>query len=174
MQALITTSHWLARLGQLVAGIALLALMSVTMADVLTRLLFRLSAGSINWSVSGSVELVSYLMMFALLAAMAANIEKSQVVVEAFSHRLPEAFKQRLGGIYLIGFCVLGVLMTLGLWQEAASAARRGQVTQDLRIPMGPIYQFGAVLCALLAARSLIHVLLGSLFATEGGGANEQ
>lgn len=174
MQVLMTASRWLARLGQWVSGIALLALMSVTVADVLTRLIFRLTGGSLNLSFNGSVELVSYLMMFALLAAMAANVEKSQVVVEAFSHRLSEAFKQRLGGLFLIGFCVLGAVMAWGLWQEAAIAASRGQVTQDLRIPMGPIYQFGAVLCALLAARSLVHVALDGIFANGGGSDNEQ
>lgn len=173
MQVFVTASHWLARLGQWVSGIALLALMSVTVADVLTRLIFRFTAGSLNLSFNGSVELVSYLMMFSLLAAMAANIEKSQVVVEAFSHRLPETFKRRLAGLFLFGFCVLGVVMAWGLWQEATIAAGRGQVTQDLRIPMGPIYQFGALLCALLAARGLVHAVLAGVFASGEDAANE-
>lgn len=174
MQALLLVSRQLARLCQLLAGLALIALMGVTIADVLMRLLFRLSGGALNWSVVGSVELVSYLMMFSLLAAMAANVEKSQVVVEAFSHRLSEPLKQRLSGIFLFGFVALGAVVALGLWQEGASAARYGQVTQDLRLPMGPIYQFGALLCVLLTLRSLLHALLGTLYATEGGTGDEQ
>ncbi|MCE8022057.1 TRAP transporter small permease [Halomonas sp. MCCC 1A11036] len=172
MQALSFVSRQLARLCLLVAGLALLGLMGVTIVDVLLRLVFRLSGGALNWSVIGSVELVRYLLMFSLLAAMAASVERSQVVVEAFSHGLSPALKERLGGIFLIGFVVLGAVMAVGLWQEASIASQRGQVTQDLRIPMAPIYQFGAVLCALLALRSLVHAALGTLFATEGGGVH--
>ena len=60
MQPLLFASRQLARLCLLVAGLALLAMMGVTIADVLLRLIFRLSGGALNWSVVGSVELVSY------------------------------------------------------------------------------------------------------------------
>ncbi|MDR5894297.1 MULTISPECIES: TRAP transporter small permease [Halomonas] len=174
MQALSFVSRQLARLCLLVAGLALLAMMGVTIADVLLRLTFRLSGGALNWSVVGSVELVRYLLMFSLLAAMAASVERSQVVVEAFSHGLSPVLKERLGGLFLLGFVVLGAVMAVGLWQEAGVAAMRGQVTQDLRLPMAPIYQFGALLCALLALRSLLHALLGTFFATDGGGVHHE
>ncbi len=84
-------SHWLALVCRVVAGIALVALLAVTIADVGTRYLYRLTEGVIALRVTGSVELVSYLMLCSLLAAMAANVEKSQVVVEAFSHGLSPA-----------------------------------------------------------------------------------
>lgn len=174
MHALSFVSRQLAHLCLLVAGLALLALMGVTIADVLLRLVFRLSSGALNWSVVGSVELVRYLLMFSLLAAMAASVERSQVVVEAFSHGLSPVWKERLGGLFLVGFVVLGAILAWGLWQEAETAALRGRVTQDLRLPMGPIYQFAALLCVLLALRSLIHSILGLLFATEGGGIHHE
>ena len=173
MHALLSISRLLERLCQWVAGLSLAALMTVTVVDVVLRLLFRLSSGVFNFSVVGSVELVSYLLLFSLLAAMAANVERSQVIVEAFSHRLPESFKRRLGGFFLLGFVVLGTIMTIGLWQEAQIAALRGQVTQDLRVPMGPIYQFAAALCALLAIRSLLQAILSGLLGLEGN-KNEQ
>lgn len=174
MQPLSFVSRQLARLCLLVAGLALLAMMGVTIVDVLLRLTFRLSGGALNWSVVGSVELVRYLLMFSLLAAMAASVERSQVVVEAFSHGLSPVFKERLAGVFLSGFAVLGAVMAVGLWQEAGVVAMRGQVTQDLRLPMAPIYQFGAMLCALLALRSLLHALLGTFFATDGGGVHHE
>ena len=104
-------SHWLALICRLVAGVALTGLLAVTIADVSTRYLSRVTEGAIALSVSGSVELVSYLMLFALLAAMAANVEKSQVVVEAFSHRLPQSIKNRLQGVFLLGFMALGLVL---------------------------------------------------------------
>ncbi|QOR40337.1 TRAP transporter small permease subunit [Billgrantia diversa] len=160
-------SHWLALVCRVVAGVALLALLTVTIADVGTRYLYRLTEGAIALRVSGSVELVSYLMLCALLAAMAANVERSQVVVEAFSHGLAPAIKHRLHGFYLLGFAVLGLVLFLGLLESAAAAASHGEVTQDLRLPMGPIYQAAAVLSLLLGVRSLIHALLGAVFGAE-------
>ena len=157
-------SHWLALICRLVAGIALIGLLAVTIADVSTRYLARMTEGAISLRVSGSVELVSYLMLFALLAAMSANVEKSQVVVEAFSHRLPQAIKNRLQGLYFLGFMALGLILFVGLLDSAEAAARHGTTTQDLRLPMAPIYQMADVLSLLLGLRSFIHALLGIIY----------
>lgn len=164
-QVLYRASHWLALICRLVAGIALIGLLAVTIADVGTRYLSRLTEGAIALRVSGSVELVSYLMLFALLAAMAANVEKSQVVVEAFSHGLPQAIKNRLQGLFFLGFMALGLILFVGLLDSAAAASRHGEITQDLRLPMGPIYQLAAVLSLLLGIRSFIHAVLGVVYA---------
>lgn len=158
-------SLWLAWLGRLIAGVALVALLVVTIGDVATRYLHRLTEGAISIRVVGSVELVSYLMLFALLAAMAANVERSQVVVEAFTHALPESLTSRLHGLYLLGFAVLGGVLCVGLLAAATSAAGHGEVTQDLRLPLSPIYTMAAVLSALLGLRSLLHALLGACWA---------
>lgn len=158
-------SHWLALICRLVAGVALIGLLAVTIADVSTRYLSRVTEGAIALRVSGSVELVSYLMLFALLAAMAANVEKSQVVVEAFSHGLPQAIKNRLQGLFFLGFTALGLILFVGLLDSATAASRHGEITQDLRLPMGPIYQLAAVLSLLLGIRSFIHALLGVVYA---------
>ncbi|SDK37484.1 TRAP transporter small permease [Billgrantia gudaonensis] len=168
MPSLERASHWLALVCRLVAGIALLALLTVTIADVGTRYLHRITDGAIALRVSGSVELVSYLMLFSLLAAMAANVEKSQVVVEAFSHGLSSNLKNRLHGVYLLGFAALGLILFIGLLDSAAAAARHGEVTQDLRLPMGPIYYLAAALSLLLGLRSLIHALLSAVFGADG------
>ncbi|MCP1313501.1 MULTISPECIES: TRAP transporter small permease [unclassified Halomonas] len=160
-------SHWLALVCRWVAALALVALLMVTITDVSTRYLSRLTEGAIALRVSGSVELVSYLMLCSLLAAMAANVEKSQVVVEAFSHRLPQGIKNRLQGIYLLGFAALGIILFIGLLDSAAAATRHGEITQDLRLPMGPIYYAAAGLSLLLGIRSALHALLGALFGLQ-------
>ncbi|MGP8290951.1 TRAP transporter small permease subunit [Vreelandella zhanjiangensis] len=163
--SLYRASHWLALICRFVAGVALIGLLIVTIADVSTRYLSKLTEGAISLRVYGSVELVSYLMLFALLAAMAANVEKSQVVVEAFSHRLPQAIKNRLQGVFLLGFVVLGLVLFVGLLDSAAAATRHGSTTQDLRLPMSPIYHLAAILSLLLGLRSFIHALLGVIYA---------
>lgn len=165
MHALLRLSRWLEVFSRLIAGIALIGLLGVTVVDVTLRYLYRLSDGALSLSVVGSVELVSYLMLFALLAAMAANVEKSQVVVEAFSHGLRDSLKARIAGVYLLGFVVLGLALAVGLWDAAASAASHGETTQDLRLPMAPIYYIASGLCVLLGVRSLLHAVLGVAFA---------
>ncbi|MBZ9557779.1 MULTISPECIES: TRAP transporter small permease subunit [Modicisalibacter] len=165
MQVLLRISRWLEIIGRVIAGVALLAMLGVTVVDVALRYLYRLSDGALSLSVVGSVELVSYLMLFAILAAMAANVEKAQVVVEAFSHGLSDTLKARIAGVYLLGFVVLGAILCWGLWDSGASAADYGETTQDLRLPMAPIYFFAAGLCALLSVRCLLHAVLGAVFA---------
>lgn len=167
-------SHWLALVAGVIAGVALVALLGVTIADVGTRYLSRVTGGAIALSVRGSVELVSYLMLMSLLAAMAANVEKSQVVVEAFTHGLSPTVKTRVHGVYLLGFAVLGWVLFSGLLDSASAATRHGEVTQDLRLPMGPIFAFAAGLSLLLGVRALIHALLGALFGVEAGDAEEK
>lgn len=157
-------SRHLANLCWVIAGIAIVALLGVTMADVITRYLFQVTEGAIVLRVTGSVELVSYLMLCSLLAAMAANVEKSQVVVEAVTHRLPDALKTRIHGVYLLGYAVLGLVLFIGLLDSAESAASYGEVTQDLRLPMSPIYYAAAVLSLLLGVRSLIQSILSAVF----------
>lgn len=163
-QRLIRLSQWLGTLCKIIAGIALLALLAVTIADVGLRYLGRLTGGALSLSFTGSVELVSYLLLFALLGAMAASVEKSQVVVEALTHRLNDNLKNRLHGFYLLGFAVLGIILCSGLVGSATGAMEHGEVTQDLRLPMGPIYLFAAVLSALLGLRSFLHALLNAVF----------
>ncbi|MCK2046225.1 TRAP transporter small permease [Chromohalobacter moromii] len=171
-QGLTRLSHWLGSLCRIIAGIALLALLSVTILDVGLRYLSDLTGGAISLSVSGSVELVSYLLLFSLLAAMAASVEKSQVVVEVLTHRINDALKARLHGFYLLGFMVLGIILCVGLVNSALGAISHGEVTQDLRISMGPIYLFAAFLSALLSLRSLMHVLLSGVFGQQEESAN--
>lgn len=162
--SLLRCSRWLEVLCKLVAGASLLAMLLVTIADVASRYLYRLTDGGLAWSVVGSVELVSYLMLFALLAAMAANVEKAQVIVEVFSHRLSDKIKAYLAGGYLLGFVALGGVVGIGLWGSAVGATIHGEVTQDLRLPMGPIYWVAAGLSMVLSLRSLLHAILGVVF----------
>ena len=167
MHALLRLSRWLEVFARFIAGLALIGLLGVTVVDVALRYLYRLSDGAFSLSVVGSVELVSYLMLFALLAAMAANVEKSQVVVEAFSHGLRDSLKARIAGVYLLGFVVLGLVLAVGLWDAAVSGASYGETPQDLRLPMAPIYTIASGLCVLLGVRCLLHAMLGALFAHQ-------
>lgn len=159
MKAFKSLSNYLAIFCLWVGAVFMIVMMMVTIVDVGSRFLFKLSGGSIAWHFKGGVELVSYAMLLALLAGLACYVERSQVVVDLFTHNLNAKIKARLAGLFLLAFCVLGIILSYGLLEEAISAQAYGDVTQDLRISMAPIYAVAALFSIILTIRSLIEGL---------------
>ena len=78
-------------------------------------------------------------------------------------------------GIFMLGFFIIGVVFSWGLYESAIDAVEYGKVTQDLRLSMMPIYAISAFLSILLAIRALIesiHIFkTGEFFDAEETGA---
>ena len=78
-------------------------------------------------------------------------------------------------GVFMLGFFVIGIVFSWGLYESAIDAIEYGKVTQDLRVSMMPIYMFSAFLSLLLAIRSLIESInifkTGEFFDAEETGA---
>ncbi len=157
MEALSRFSGWIAKVCQFIGGISIVLTVVVTMTDVVTRYLFKLTQGGFGFTVKGSVELVSYLMLFALLASFAAYVERSQIIVDIFTQKLPHKIKAFLMGVFMMVFAVVSVFFVMGFYELTHDAMEYGNVTQDLRISMTPIYIFGGFLSVLLTIRSFIE-----------------
>lgn len=139
-----------------VGGVLLSAMMLIITADVVTRTLFGISGGAIRVVVAGGVELVRFTLLFSILCTLPAVVERGQVVVESFTTHLPQHVKQLLFAIYLLGFCGFGVILAFGWYGSGMGALEYDEVTQDLALPMAPLY-FAAAACAtVLAVRSFI------------------
>ncbi|MGP4847185.1 TRAP transporter small permease subunit, partial [Marinobacter sp. 1Y8] len=110
-----------------------------------------------------------------LLAAFAAFVERSQIIVDVFTQKIPQSIKGYLMGIFMMGFFIIGIVFSWGLYESAIDALEYGKVTQDLRISMMPIYMVSAFLSILLAIRSLIESInifkTGEFFDAEETGA---
>lgn len=175
MDYLAKISTFISRLCQLLGGISLIIIVLTTMLDVIVRYIFKLTGGEFGFTVKGSVEIVSYFMLFALLAAFAAFVERSQIIVDVFTQKMPQSIKGYLMGIFMLGFFIIGIIFTWGLYESAIDAIELGKVTQDLRISMMPIYLISAFLSMLLAIRSLIESInifkTGEFFDAEETGA---
>lgn len=175
MDYLAKISTFISRLCQLLGGISLIIIVLTTMLDVIVRYIFKLTGGEFGFTVKGSVEIVSYFMLFALLAAFAAFVERSQIIVDVFTQKMPQSIKGYLMGIFMLGFFIIGIIFTWGLYESAIDAIEFGKVTQDLRISMMPIYLISAFLSMLLAIRSLIESInifkTGEFFDAEETGA---
>ena len=175
MDYLAKISTFISRLCQLLGGISLIIIVLTTILDVIVRYIFKLTGGEFGFTVKGSVEIVSYFMLFALLAAFAAFVERSQIIVDVFTQKMPQSIKGYLMGIFMLGFFIIGIIFTWGLYESAIDAIEFGKVTQDLRISMMPIYLISAFLSMLLAIRSLIESInifkTGEFFDAEETGA---
>lgn len=175
MAYLVKISSLISRLCQFIGGISLIIIVLATIVDVATRYVFKLTGGEFGFTVKGSVEIVSYFMLFALLAAFAAFVERSQIIVDVFTQKMPQAIKGYMMGVFMLGFFVIGTVFAWGLYESAFDALEFGKVTQDLRISMMPIYAFSAFLSLLLAIRSLIESInifkTGEFFDAEETGA---
>ena len=168
-------SALIAKICQLIGGLSLVIIVLITIADVITRYVFKLTGGELGFTIKGSVELVSYFMLFALLASFAAFVERSQIIVDVFTQNMSQPIKGYMMGFFMLGFFFLGVVFTWGLLENSIEAAKFGKVTQDLRISMTPIYAFSALLSLCLAIRSIIESITifrtGEFYDAEDTGA---
>ena len=72
MDFLVKISSRISRLCQFIGGISLIIIVLITISDVTARYIFKMTGGEFGFTVKGSVEIVSYFMLFSLLAAFAA------------------------------------------------------------------------------------------------------
>lgn len=159
MKPLLKLSTWLSHVALAVAGIALLAMMGITVLDIILRYAFKLSAGASGVTLTGGVELVEYLLLAMILAAMAAHVERSQVIVEVFTQKLSEKLQARIAALCLLIFALIGATVAFGIGEAASSAAEFGEITQDLAMPKAPIYAVASALFVIFTLRSAIHGL---------------
>lgn len=93
MAYLVKLSTLISRLCQFIGGISLVIIVLVTILDVGARYIFKLTGGDMGFTVKGSVEIVSYFMLFALLAAFAAYVSAHKSSSTSSPKRCPKPSK---------------------------------------------------------------------------------
>ena len=116
MAFLVKISILISRLCQFIGGISLIIIVLTTMFDVTARYIFKLTGGEFGFTVKGSVEIVSYFMLFALLAAFGAFVERSQIIVDVFTQKMPQAIKGYMMGVFMMGFFIIGIVFAWGIY----------------------------------------------------------
>lgn len=116
-----------------IAGVLLLALILLTIADVVSR-------NARDRSIVGTVDIATMLLVaVAFLGLASAEADGRHVAVELIESRLgvrTRAVFSVLRALLLVG---LGALLTWGLTEVLLSAASRGETTNDiLRLPTWP------------------------------------
>jgi TRAP-type C4-dicarboxylate transport system permease small subunit len=139
----------LARKLDMLAAVAIVAMMCLTCADVLLRLFRR--------PITGTYELVSFLGALAVSFALAhTTAEKSHVAVSLVVRVLPQKIQGIIEGLVSLAGIVLFALIS---WQSVLygmDCQQCGEVSLTLELPVYPIIYgiaFGAaVVCLVLLA----------------------
>lgn len=116
-----------------VAGLLLLGLIGLTIADVVSR-----NAG--GRSIVGTVDISTMLLVaVAFLGLAAAEADGRHVAVELVENRVGARIRLVFSVVRALLLVGLGVLMTWGLGEVLVSALERGETTNDiLRLPTWP------------------------------------
>jgi len=144
--------HW-------TSGALLIVMMMTILVDVIARAVFGATKGSVDFTFNGSVEIVSYSLLFCILFSFPYSIRRGQVIVDLFTGGMSERMKGILAGVYTLGFGLLGFGMTVRFYEAAGNFTLTGETTQDLLIPMYYIYGVATFAVAILAIRGVLVAL---------------
>ncbi len=141
--------HW-------ASGVFLIVMIVTVLLDIVTRTVFGATAGAVDLTFRGGIEIVSYGLLFMILFALPYSVSRGQVVVDLFTEGLNERAKAILGGIYIIGFGLLGLGMAIRFVEAADRVAQTGETTQDLLIPMSFFYGVAGFAATILVFRGVL------------------
>jgi TRAP-type C4-dicarboxylate transport system permease small subunit len=133
------------------AAVALFAIMALTLVDVSGRKL-------LSHSVPGSLELTELLMVVVIFAALPlVSLRGEHVLFDSLDALMPPWLLRTQQALVDL-FCAAALLgLAWLMWQKAGQMAEYGDVTAQLKLPLGPFVQLMSVLCGVTA---LVHAML--------------
>ena len=135
------------------AAAALLAIMALTLADVLGRKL-------LDRSVPGALELTEIMMVVVIFAALPlVSLHGEHVVFDSLDAVMARGLL-RIQQIAVDLGCAAGLGGIAWLmFAKAAALAEYGDTTAQLKLPLAPVVALMAALCAVAAAVHLVLVV---------------
>ncbi len=149
-------SNWL----NWVAGIALVGMLALILADVIGSKLF-------NWPLPGGIEVVSFLGVMVIAFAIAqTQVLRGHIEVEFLVTRLPGMAQKVIAGIvYLMG-TVLFALIAWTSYEFAHTLQVSGEVSMTERIPFYPLV-YGTAFCSISVCLVLLVQGIRAVTKTE-------
>ena len=137
----------------LLAGLALFAIMALTLVDVLGRKL-------LSRSVAGSLELTEILMVVVIFAALPlVSLHAEHVAFDSLDSLLPGWLRRvQQAAVDLLCAVALAALAWL-MWDKAGQLAAYGDTTAQLKLPLGGFVRMMSLLCGLSAVVHGVRVL---------------
>lgn len=151
--------HWLRVLCQGIAVLAILMLFGVVAFNIVARLIFDLTGGSVNFLILGAIELSKYALMIAVFAAIPAMHATGLIRVDILSRSFPAWIQRVLDALWSVLLLIFAVILAWMFAEEATTAFSRGDETQDLRMPLWLFHVIASLECMALAFLVLGSVL---------------
>ncbi|MFD1344053.1 TRAP transporter small permease [Litorisediminicola beolgyonensis] len=145
-------TRWLRSAIAAICAVLLLAMMALTVADVLGRYL-------LNAPVNGATELTELMLAAVIFVGLpAASLDNDHIKVDVLTLRLGETAGRVLEKIVAL-FCI-GVLGVIAwrLWKIGDQIGGYGGITPTLKVPVAPLAYVIAVLCCVAALITLIQI----------------
>lgn len=139
----------LIRACDIVAGLAMTFMMVVVASRILTRILFAVSDGELDWMFPGAIELASYSLLVVVFASFPRAIDSGLVNVDLFTEKFPLAINALLDRFWALVSALIALGIAYQNWGQMISAYSRGHSTQDLDIPL--YFFYGYIVVATLA-----------------------
>jgi TRAP-type transport system small permease protein len=139
----------------LIAAMILIALMLLTTVDVVSRKLGDVFGGKYFGSLRGSFELTELALLVLIFAGLPLTSRRGEHVTLDF---IDKALGRRGANVwrrvveFFVGLVFAG--LTWQVWIKAGKVSANGDVTDVLRLVVGP---FVYLMCAMVAITSLIH-----------------
>lgn len=138
------------RLCDAVAAAALAVLLGVVAVNVVGRAVFDATGQGINLMIPGAIELSRYALMVLVFAALPRAAEAGMVRVDLVIEHLPWPLRRGLERLWSLAVAAFGGAAGWLLLEKAVLEAARGDVTQDLGLPMWLFTGFAAVAAGIL------------------------
>jgi TRAP-type C4-dicarboxylate transport system permease small subunit len=172
--ALDNVSRQLARILYWIAGIAIVAMMLLTCADILLRgatTLYR----NYQWGflssfkpIPGTYELVCFLGTVAVAFAMAhTSVEKGHVAVSLIVRLFPEKVQALIGSFTTVFSLILFAILSWRSFLYASHMKEIGEVSMTLQLPFYP-FVYGISFAAAALCLVLLSDLVKNLKAVFG------
>jgi len=142
MKTVVPIINGLSRLMYWIAGIALAAMMFLTVADVILR--------AFKMPIIGTYEIVSLLGAIVIgFAIPQSTIEKGHVLMDFLTGRLPIGWQKILHFLTRILAIITFFIIGWNLWILGNDLKRTSQVSLTLKLPEFPV-AYGVALCCLI------------------------
>lgn len=150
-----TAAFVLSQLG----GVILVLSMLAVLFDVITRTVFGMTGGTIDYTFRGSYEIVRYGLLLSMAYALPFAVKDGQVIVDLFTDKMSDLHKNRLAAFYVFFFGVFGFVVSMGLWDAIERVQMSGETSQDFGISMAYYYSAALVGTLMLGVRGITVAL---------------
>lgn len=133
-------------------------LLAIVAINIVTRQIHSLSAGDINLMIPGAIELSKYTLLLIVFAALPHAASTSMVRVDLLINRFPKSINNFLNALWLILMACFTAILSWLFIDKAILTFGRGDVSQDLQMPLYYFYALISLACIATTLSCLLKV----------------